>query len=110
MDDYKYDHYMYIINNVESHMSLYGYNVCSVPIGSSDSERTRISSIELLLADEEGNDQMALPGVGPEAGNCEDVVLEHREPISFIRVYGGGSFITGIAFIYDFGTPVTLIG
>ena len=111
MDDEPYDHYAYILENVDSHMSLYGYNVCNVPIGSEASDRTRISSLSLVYADEEANEQVELPEVGPhDASGCEFDILEHREPISFIRVYGGGSFITGIAFIYDYGTPVTLIG
>ena len=110
MGEQSFDHYDFIIDNVESNMSLFEYNVCSVPIGSNNSDRTRISSIQLIYANEEASEEVELPGAGPDAGSCEYIMLEHREPINFIRVYGGGSFITGIAFIYDYGTPVTLIG
>ena len=89
-------------------MSLYGYGVCEVPI--QGTSQTRISAIHLVYADEEAEEVVELPGVGPNAADCEKKFMEHREPISFIRVYGGGSFIIGIALIHDIDTPVTLIG
>ena len=72
--EYSYDHYVYILDNIDSHMSLYGYNVCNIPIGGEASDRTRIGSIILEYANEDASEIVELPEVGPhDASGCERV-------------------------------------
>ena len=72
-------------------------------------ERGDFISIELTFADENGENFVTLPRIGPQEGSCKEFDFDSREAPKEIRIFEELDSITGIGALYESPPDVPIL-